>query len=52
MLRVVDDKNDLGSYKLRPLDAMNRLEWWMILMVLRYKLKPLDVMNSSWFWMT
>ena len=51
-LRVADNKNDWRSCKLKPLDFMYHLGWWMILMILHRELKPLNAMNSLGLWMT
>ena len=51
-LRVVDDMNDLGSYELKPLVAMNRWGLWMLWAILHHEVKPLDAMNYVALWMT
>ena len=43
----MDDMNDLVSYDLRPLDAMNHSRLWMLIMILHHVFKPLYAMNNS-----
>ena len=51
-LRVVDDMNDLGSRELRPLDAMNNSELWIIWTIPYREPKALNVMNTLGLLMT
>ena len=46
LLIVVDDMNDSVSYDLRPLDAINRLGLWMLIMILHHVLKAMDAINN------
>ena len=50
-LKVMDDMNILGSYEMRPLDAMNNLGIRMIWMILGHKPMSLNVMNNLGLWM-
>ena len=50
-LKVMDDMNSLGSYEMRPLDAMNNLGIRMIWMILSHEPMSLNVMNNLGLWM-
>ena len=51
-LIVVNDMNDSVSCDLRPLDAMNRSELWMLITNLHHALKTLYTLNNSRLWLT
>ena len=48
----MDDINNLRSYKLRPLNAMNNLGLRMIQIILGCEPMSLNVINNSRLWMT
>ena len=45
----MEDMNDLRSYELKPLDAMNSSGLWITQMILTHEPMVLNVMNSSWY---
>ena len=47
LLKVVDDMNDLRSYKLKPLGALHSSWLWMIWTTPGRVLRNLDTMNNS-----
>ena len=48
----MDDMNNLGSYELRPIDAMNNIGLRMIGIILGREPIILNAMNNSGLWMT
>ena len=48
----MDHTNNLGSYELRPLDAMNNIRLRIIQMILGHKPMIQNAMNNSGFWIT
>ena len=48
----MDDMNDLESYELRPLDAINNSGLWMIWLILGREPMVPNSMNNSGMWIT